>query len=118
MNNRAMVFMLKSVYKRTENEGSRETARKLLLAYSTTVSGPDCLEIQRAKCGVYGDFIKAVCSGDFFDAYQLADGSNRDALGMGMHTFLSPVSMGEASNIYDDGIEPSDYLPNTEEVKQ
>ena len=118
MNNRAVVFMLKSVFMYTENPGSHETARRLLLAYSTTVSGSDCNEFVKAREGYFGGFMKAVCSGDFFDAYALADGSNREALQMGMDRFLRPESMGEASNMYDDGIEPSLYLPQTAEVKQ
>lgn len=112
MNNRAMVFMLRSVHIYTENENSKETARKLLLAYST--AGNACEEIQRAKSGVYGGFMRAICSGDFFEAYGLADETNQDALAMGMERFFSQTQ----TNLYDDGIEPSDYLPETSEVKQ
>lgn len=109
MDNRAAVFMLKSVFKWTENPNSHETARKILLNLSTM---PVSDELLKAKAGHYGNFMAAVAGGDFFKAYQIADGSNQDALAIGMEWFLAPEATGEASNLYDDGLEPSDYLPD------
>jgi hypothetical protein len=108
MNDRAVVFMLKAVFKYTENPASHETARKILLARATT-GDPGCATIVKAQQGVFGGFMRAVCNGDFFDAYALADGSNKEALQIGMDRFLKPEYMGEASNLYDDGLEPGDY---------
>jgi hypothetical protein len=115
MNNRTVVFLLKCVHLYSENPLSHETARKILLDYSTKLESQ---ELQRGREGVHGGFMKAVCNGDFFEAYQLADSINQEALQIGMDRYLKPEYMGEASNLYDDGIEPSDYLPETEDVKQ
>ena len=101
--------MLKSVFKYTENPNSHETARKILLNVATM---PIPEELVKAKGGHYGNFMQAVASGDFFKAYALADGSNKDALAMGMDQFLKPEAVGEASNLYDDGLEPSEFLPD------
>jgi hypothetical protein len=116
MNNTAAVFMLKSVFLYSENPKSQESARRILLDYSVR-GGPDCPEMVKARDGYYGGFMHAVCDGDFFDAYQLADSTNQEALAIGMGRFLQPKDA-EQTNLYDDGLEPSDYLPQTEEVKQ
>lgn len=115
MNNRTVVFLLKCVFLYGENPTSCETARSILLAYAT--KGPDCDELKRARDGDHGGFMKAVCNGDFFGAYQVAIDSNKDALAMGMRRYLRMPMTGQSS-LYNDGIEPSDYLPQPVDVKE
>jgi len=110
-NNRTVVFLLKSVFLYSENPSSHEHARQILLEYSTGRKS----SMDAALAGNYGGFMRAICQGDFFTAYQLGDSLNQDALAIGMRRYLQPV---DQTNLYDDGLEPSDYLPATVDVKK
>lgn len=98
---RNVVFMLKCIFRYSENVMSVRSARLLLLEKS---QGGDSA-LKATKEGVKGGFMQAVCEGDFLGAYRLADTKNQAALKEGF------IHLHNADTwLMDTGLDPMDYV--------